>query len=162
MSQRGFTIIEILITIGLVAVIAMIAVPLTGSWLRDSDVQTAGGQLTQAIGQAQASGIRNLPGSADNAHVALVCINTANDTVIVRESTSSVVANCTPTNTATLLWQAKLNDRVEIVDGGDIAVNCICFNNRGLLTDVGGCASCFTGNDLVIKSASATEIYSVF
>lgn len=163
MRQDGFTLIEILITIALVAIISLVAVPITSEWLRDSEVQVAEGQLTQAIGHAQASGIRNVPASTGDDHAAIICINTTTDALTVRESTSSVTADCTAANTATVLWQAKLESRVELVDTSDNAVSCLCFNNKGLLTDQGSsCSSCFTGNDLKITSGSASTDFSIY
>ncbi len=161
---KGYTLIEIMITIAVIAVIALVTVPITGKWVQDADVSRTEGQILEAVGRIKASGIRNVSGAMGDDHVAIACISTLSDHLKVMESTSSVAADCTLSNTATKLWEDTLDSDVTITDINDVAVTCLCTNNKGMLTQpaTGICSSCFNGTTLKISSGSQFQNIQIF
>lgn len=57
-ASRGFTLIELMVTLALVALLMMIAVPSISSWMADARVRAAGEALQNAARIAQGEAIR--------------------------------------------------------------------------------------------------------
>lgn len=159
MKGSGYTLIEVLITIAIIAVLALVAIPITGRWVQSADLEKTEAVLIEAVGRAKASGLRNVSGATGDGYASIVCISTISNTLTVMESTSATAATCAVNNTATKLWQTKLDDDVVIEDGSSNAVSCLCSNNKGILVKpgTGTCSSCFNGNTLLVKTGSKQE-----
>ncbi len=155
--EHGFSLIELMMILAIMALLATAAAPLTGGWVKDADLTKVRGSLTQAVGRAKAASLRNFRGAQSNAPVAAICI--ANNTVTVREGTSANAPSCS-SNTGTVVWQDPLDSDVTITSGGS-AVSCLCFDNRGLLTN-NACTGCSTTGSLTLTAGSHNDTLTIY
>lgn len=157
---KGHTLIEVLIIIGLVALLALAASPFTGAWVRSADIVKVQGDLTQAVGRAKSIAQRNAIGSLNASPVAAICI-AADNTLTLRQATPAganpaELPDCNPV-AGTQVWSTTLDRDVRVTVGDPpVAVSCVCFDNKGLLTSAAQCAGCTT-NSTVTLTAAGTE-----
>jgi|SRR5690606_565123 len=145
MKKTGFTLIEILIVIAIFALIILVAAPLTGSWVSDANRLEAEAQLTQAIGRAKAAALRNHRAATGDNPVTAVCLS-GNNELTIREGTDAAAPNCDPA-AGTELWQVQINKNVTVQN-----FSCLCFTNKGLLTNDGACSSCSTTTEFSLTA----------
>lgn len=162
MNCRGYSLIELMITIAVLAFLAVVAMPMGSQWVKDSSLEETEGKIMQALGQAKASGLRNPAAKTGDALVAIVCIDTSTDKLWLMESTATVEANCDTTNTATKLWQTELHEDLTVTDASNSNVTCLCTNNKGLLINSGTCSACYTGNQLKLAAGSSNRFVAIF
>lgn len=138
--QQGFTLIELMITIALLAFIVLIAAPLGGGWVRSADLIEVEGDMTQAFGRARAQALRNLPGAVGADPATAVCLSDTHQLTVL-QGTDTDLPSC-GTNTGTVLWQTQLDTDVTVEFAGN-DFSCACYNNQGYLTTQ-ECAGCAT------------------
>lgn len=158
-KQRGFTLIELMITLGLLAFLVLAAAPLTGEWMRGADVQRAEGDFTQAIGRAKASALRNYASSTESNPSAAVCLS-GSKALTVLEGVAGTDLNCTGSIGSTL-WNAQIDSHVSVKAGVN-DFSCVCFDNKGSLTTAGNCASCLTTTELTFSAGNQVETVTIF
>lgn len=157
MKQRGFTLVEVLIVIAIIAVIIFIAAPLSGGWLRDANLLTAEAQLTEAIGRAKAASLRNSSAATGDNPVTAVCRSNGN-LLTVREGTAAAAPSCS-TPAGTQVWQAQIDTKVTVQVSGS-TLSCLCFANKGQTTTSGTCSSCAASTSFTL-SATGTDSVTV-
>src|SRR5690606_24323238 len=69
---RGFTLVELLVTVAVIAILAALALPATATWASGARQADARGELAEALGRARALAIRNPDGRAGRQAAALV------------------------------------------------------------------------------------------
>lgn len=163
MKHRGFTLIEVMIVIALIAFIAVIGAPLGGGWVRQADLLEVEGDLTQAFGQARAAAMRNLPGVTGADPVAVVCVsNTGALEVRVGQRDFAVATpvltlpSCTALS-GEVIWQTQLDTDVALTYNGT-AFSCACFSSQGLLTTTASqCTACINQHTLLATVSGGTH-----
>lgn len=149
-KTRGFTLIELMIVVLIIGLMLLVAAPFTRAWTDSAKLTEAKGILTQAIGVAKASALRNPAGLQMTSAAAVVCINSDNKIEVLQSSTATT-ASCP--STGTLIWQADLPVEVavvgELVSGTKTNIDCLSLNNRAFNLSVGG--SCVLTSELSIK-----------
>lgn len=162
--HKGYTLIEVLIVIGIFAATVLTVAPLTGAWLREAQMVETEGELTQAIGRAKAIALRNEMAAIGNNPAAAICINRpaapALPTITVREGANGVSPSCEAVPAGVQAWQTPLRREVAIT-ANNIDVNCICFDNRGLLTTAGGCGACSVNTVFTLAAGGGSEPLTV-
>lgn len=159
-KTRGYTVIEVMIVIAILATLALSVSPLTGSWIQSSDLTETEAQLTQGIARAKSASIRNLRAASNGAPVAALCIS-GTKMMTILEGTSSDAPNCA-TPTGTQLWQSQLDTDVNIVNkDSSSAVSCLCFDNRGVIT-TSGCSSCAATANFTLSTGYKSEDVSIY
>lgn len=92
--QKGITLIELIITLALVAVIIASIAPLGRSWIATAHVSKAQSVLTQAFNKAKTEALKNpnkVLSDATNPTVATVTINNTAKTITVTNSSSTTI-----------------------------------------------------------------------
>ncbi|MEP7101706.1 MAG: GspH/FimT family pseudopilin [Burkholderiales bacterium] len=130
-ATRGFTLIELMVTISLLAILVMLAVPAFTAWIRNAQIRTAAEALQGGMRTAQAEALRR------NRQVVMAFTNAT-----PASGTTAVVNG----KNWTLQTVAGLGDASsEYISGGSIAetnsavtldtsgVTAICFNASGRL-----------------------------
>lgn len=92
--QKGITLIELIITLALVAVIVASIAPLGRSWIATAHVSKAQSVLTQAFNKAKTEALKNpnkVLSDATNPTVATITINNTTKTITVTNSSSTTI-----------------------------------------------------------------------
>lgn len=150
MKKSGFTLIEVMIVVSIIALIVLVAAPLSGHWVTDANRLEAEGQLNQAVGRAKASALRNYMGATEKSAVTAICLSSDN-VITVLEGTPGTppVSPVCSSNTGTQLWRGKLHANIKVkADTADFS--CMCFDNRAMPTD--SCATCSTSTQFSLTA----------
>ncbi len=148
--QHGYTLIEIMMVVAIIALLAMTGTALTGTWVQDANLVQVEGDLTQAIGRAKSSALRNEMTALGDAPVTAICISQSNFLTIL-EGSNGTSPSCSPAS-GSEIWHTQLDSDVTVKVGGT-AISCMCFNNQGLLTD-NACAGCSTSSELQLLTGN--------
>lgn len=143
---KGFSLIELLITIALIGFLAFMALPMTAAWIDGPDVTKGSTLLQQAFAKAKNIAIREGATLGANEAAAVVCATTTDDviTVKVKSQTGAVGdagrtrPNCT--NQGNEVFSAKLPRKVTFKLGAN-DVTCACFGSGGEIINAAS-ASC--------------------
>ena len=122
-SQRGFSLIELLVSLALLAFFITLAVPVTNTWSNNTKLHEAESLLRQGVGRAKALAQRNELGITGSQTAAILC----------QDSTTAVLtlyqaATCT----GTPVWSAQLPTAVNITNGQTPFSCLVAISNRGL------------------------------
>lgn len=154
--SKGFSLIEIMIVIAVIALVVLVAAPLTGNWVSDAKRIEAEAQLTQAVGRAKAAALRNHMAATGESPVTAICLSDSN-LLTVLEGTAGAAPSCASAG-GTKLWQAQLHKGISVkVDSNDFS--CVCFNNKGLLTTSGSCSACATTSNLSLDGEDPLALH---
>ena len=146
-GQTGFTLVELMITLALIAMLAMMATPYTASWIHSAQVQTTVATLEQAFASAKALALRNPAGVKGSDPAASV--NLVGNTLVVCSGAAGD-AGCV----GDMVWQGDVTDGVSIQLGG-ASLTSIVFDNSGQAIDESGNA--LTSLDLHIAKGEASH-----
>jgi type IV fimbrial biogenesis protein FimT len=135
---RGFTLIELMVTISLLAILVVLAVPAFTTWIKNAQIRTAAEALQGGMRTAQAEALRR------NRQVVMAFTNSA------PASGATAAANG---KNWTLQTVAQFGETSEYISGGGVAetnsavtiagttttpagsVNAVCFNAAGRLAE---------------------------
>lgn len=156
---KGFSLIELMVGIAIMAVVMASSVSLGGGWVDESRVTDARSQMRLAYSKARAYALRN--SNAVTTASAWMCLN--NGVVYVYESTTAKPTGPTTCGDAGSVWHADLaggtTTKVEMaLAANSTAFSCLGFSNRGL--PVGATltgSACTTAQTLYVKRGNTNE-----
>lgn len=123
---RGFTLVELMVTLTLSSLIAMMAVPFTVSWVASARQLQARGDLVDAAGRARAIALRN--GNLRTPAQPAARVVLENGTLTVRDIGAGVT-----------VWSTQFHPSVSLTLNDGSAFQCMSFNSRGWPIDDGTC-----------------------
>lgn len=148
-AVAGFSLIELMTTIALLAILAMIAGPFTSAWSDRAKLHDAEGILNQGIGRAKAAALRNRYGIVDGEPAATLCLSSDN-LLSLHEATDKITpASCdTPT-----IWQTRVPASVSITLTSDAsALACLSFDGRAAFATVDVGSDCASSTALTLAT----------
>ena len=130
-DERGFTLIELMVTISLLAILTTLAVPAFSAWIRNAQIRSAAEALQGGLRSAQAEALRR------NRQVVMAFTNaTPASGITAADDGKNWTLNTVP----------QFGETAEFISGGSIAetnsavtvttvdsVTAICFNSSGRL-----------------------------
>jgi len=153
MRLKGFTLVELMVVMSIVAVLMLVTVPYGGTWIRSAKLSVAKGELTQAHGFAKGAAFRNQWGAINNDPVVAMCVADTNSLTVL-EKTETDEPDCS-TSTGNVIWTAQLDTAVSVTQNST-PLSCMCYDNLAQLT-VGSCAGCSTIGTLDISIGGDNE-----
>jgi type IV pilus assembly protein PilA len=136
-SAAGLTLIELMVTLALLAFLLLIGLPLTRGWVQSAHQRDAAGMMIEGLGRAKALAMRNPLGLTSQSVPAAVACLVGGNVSVVAASTNGV--DCSQA----AIWDAQLPSDASVTqaDGG-AAFQCAAYNERGiaLTTSVGALA----------------------
>ena len=156
---KGFSLIELMVGIAIMAVVMASSVSLGGGWVDESRVTDARSQLRLAYSKARAYALRN--SNAVTTASTWMCLNSG--VVYVYESTTAKPTGPTTCGDAGSVWHADLaggtTTKVEMASAANsTAFSCLGFSNRGLpVSSTLTGSACTTAQTLYVKRGNSNE-----
>ena len=172
--NKGFSLIELLITIAIIAFLAMIALPMTSAWIDGPDVTKTQTNFARAYSLAKNIAIREGAAFAPNGATSALCIKTdANGvrSISVRKQSKTIgeadriPANCNDLNAAEKVAQevfnAELRPSVTIKYGNaQNDFSCACFTSNGTIAPVATTTSCTAADSCLDPSVARNNRFT--
>lgn len=125
-KHKGFTLIEILVTLAILVLLLLLVDPFTISWSHEASVLEAKSKISQTFLMAKSYSLRN-PQAVTQGNVAASIVRN-NDIIFV---CTGAIALC---NDSSALYKAILPNSIIIKNGNNTFVS-TTFNNRGIVID---------------------------
>lgn len=151
----GFTAIETMITIGMVAFLVALGVPLLRTWLQSTHQREAAGLLSGALGRAKALALRNRQAPTDQTLPASAVCFTGGKLVVVAGKAQGITCN------AKAEWARPMPADASIVlTLTNIPFQCVAYNTRGvaLVTSVSKLSCSQAALDVNVASEEAFNV----
>ena len=124
-TQRGFTLVELMVLLVITAILASAAIPFTTGWASGARQMDAKNLFVQALGQAKSVAVLNPNSVASGNPVSRLRVN--NNTYEVLDVSSN-----------TVVWSAAVPRNVSL-HIGSANFSCVQFDNRGVKIAGNGC-----------------------
>lgn len=155
-QQYGLTLIELMIVVLLLALLAMAASPFTSRWVDNARITETLGIMEQAVGQARAAALRNPALIIGDTPASIIC-NTDGEIRVRLPVLNNTTLNCTSATPPAQPWTSKLPRNTSLKASGTSDWACVCFNNKGLVTQEAACSGCSDNLTLTILSGAESE-----
>ncbi|WP_188703701.1 pilus assembly FimT family protein [Silvimonas iriomotensis] len=161
-ASRGFTMVELLISLVVLTILLFMGVPLTMQWVRSSNQQAGQTLFVKGMAMAKSRTLRNSAGAQQNEPAAFLLLSGGN-VVCVQEASYSTAASATnvprtPGNSFSCsgsVWTGTLpSGTTGLLNNA--ATQCVALNNAGLpvSTTLGG-TSCGTAASYQVSGMSS-------
>ncbi|MHA3050646.1 pilus assembly FimT family protein [Acinetobacter sp. ANC 4639] len=147
----GFSLIEMMVTLAIVAILAVAGTAFTRNWVRQAEITKTVSSLANAVNLAKSISIKNERGFTDNSSAAQICLN--NNMLSVYKPTSTAVASCSSTS----IYTFELPSNVQIKDTSNAAVTCIAFGHLGNQIST---STCTNDKVITITNGDLNETYT--
>lgn len=128
--QQGLTLVEILVVLAIIALLGLVAIPFTSTWVDESRVAEGAAIIKRVVSKAQATALRNPEGVVGNAPAA--GIKRVGAVLLVCSGDPSLSV-CNDGGSA-MVWREEIPDGVSITLAGNPVVT-LDVNNQGRLLD---------------------------
>lgn len=155
--SHGFTLVEIMVVVAILALIVLVGAPLTSGWSASADMVNGKGALIQAVSRAKSMALRNEVGVTEGNSGAAICID-SNKKIEVRKPTSaSSSANCS-TNGGTAVWSTNTSLNLTFKVGTD-TLSCLCFDNKGQVISsvAASCDTCGSSTQVTLSASGVDD-----
>lgn len=122
--QTGISLIELMVTVAIVTILAMLSLPLTQAWVENAHLNYAQDTLYEGYSTARALALQN-PGNVTGSVAAA--------SLILKDNTLQVKTKIG--NADTEVWQGQLDSRVALSLRDADCTNKLAFDNKGQPTD---------------------------
>lgn len=173
--MKGFSIIELLITVAVIAFIAVLALPMTAAWIDGPDVTRGSTLFQQAFAKAKNIAMREGATLGADEYAAIICTTRANDVISIEVKSRSkyvgddnrVLPSCSP-NVGREVFSATLPKSVSVkINSADFACACFAANGAGFNNAGTPCASCssqaaIVANPFIISKGGENETIALY
>lgn len=111
-ARRGFTLVELAVTITLLALLFIMSAPFTRGWINSARVSDTESVLQHAIGLARSHAMHSIDEGATQAPVAVVCIASNDLEVRIVNRDINLNVGQQPCVQSKVVWRTKIKDQV--------------------------------------------------
>lgn len=154
----GFSIIELMVVLALLAVTLAKGIPFTVEWINSSRVATASSVMVEAVGLAKAQALRNPVGMINAGAISAVCLDNGQVQVVAAANENSP-AGCA--NSSKMLWAQNISPNLNIL-AEDNSFECLCFDSKARFNTTASCDGCSRSSAFTLSlggSSDSVEIY---
>jgi len=135
MQSKGFSLIELLVTVAILAILSGVALPSFYAQLQNNKIEQVEKDLRLAVGRARGIALRNEFGFFGGQAGAIVCFDKDTSKLTLHQASSSAQASCD----VDVIWESTINADINIYEVTLSSVNVrtqaeftsIAFNNQG-------------------------------
>jgi prepilin-type N-terminal cleavage/methylation domain-containing protein len=154
---RGFGLIELMVTVAIVALLALVALPFSARWMESDRELQARGELMEALAHARSLALRNAEGLPPG--VPVTCLRVVAGPVL--ELTKLTAGQVCPT-AGTVAWRATLHPRLTLREAGTKApFKCVAFDSRAAAVQGAQASTCTLAPKLQVLGGSSQEALDV-
>lgn len=158
--QKGISLIELMITIAILAILVVMGTALTTQWSKQAELDKAVWSLQSAIDRARAEALRNefAIDQWQGTVTSQLCWDSTTQQLTIHQATSSGAASClTP-----IVFSYQLANTVTIKQLDDSAFTCLAFDDRaqpidGAAQNISGSTNCSTSLGLKMSNGGLNE-----
>lgn len=151
-SQRGFTLVELMVTIAILGILLMVGLPLTRAWIDRTRADSAAASLKTAIFDARVIALRNPNNQLASDVATRACIDSTTNQINVILLDLNSTASCNDTTGYQVIKSLPFAEGVTFKQG-TTSISCVAFNSNGLLNTT-SCAA--TLNTFTVGKNSET------
>lgn len=161
-NQRGFTLIELMITIAVLSILLMIGSTLTSAWVDRSQVNNSLSALKNAVFQAKSAALRNTNNQPTDYPAVSVCFDRQKNTINVVRA-AAYTTNACLASIDNSPFQNYILQSYPIAKGIELKTNsidfeCLVFNSSGVLILAAGITTtCLNDTNLKIDIEKNNE-----
>ena len=160
--QRGFTLVELMITISILVFLLFIGSSLTSAWIDRSQVDNGISSLKNAVFQAKTAALRNTNNQATTSPAVSVCWDAdKHEITIVRAAangTNACLVDVNNTPSQNYILHAFSVSKGIVLTVGNSVFECLAFNSSGILVAATGTSgACSIQSNLEIKIEKNNE-----
>lgn len=136
--QRGFTLVELLVTLTITSLVLLASAPYLSDWTYSRQIKDANSKLLSAYGMAKALALRNPEAAPAAAPAAGIKVVTGASTRALYVCKGDPASAACATGGANMLWSADFPAAISMTLGGSSVTSgsavTLAINNRGVPT----------------------------
>ncbi len=153
--QRGFSLIELMVTITILAILVTAGSAFTAQWSKQAELDKAVMSFQSAIDLAKSTAIRNEFATNTSLPASQICFDSSTAELTVRKASTSGSASCT----SAIIFSSFLKNSIDIKRASDTAsFQCFALNNYGqIISHETAEYSCKTDLNITIHNGTLNE-----
>lgn len=151
-KEHGVTLIEVMITVAILAILVLTGTSLTGLWSKQAELDKATISLKSAMSLSRSTAIRNQFAKNIDDTASQICFDNNNKKIAVHKATATGSASCS----SPIVFSYPLSSTIEIKNINATNFNCFAFNNFGQVMNV-NTENCKNNLSLTINNGSLNE-----